>query len=147
MKKHSLAVVALCAMAIGAAAAYSAQQPQPEQDALKLCRAWLEAESKGDLAALGRILADDFMGMTFSGTIVAKHDVVPADETPHPRMPGASPKETTVRVFGKTAVVMGRVELGAQNPLGGFRFTLVLVDRGSGWQIVAAHFMRPPAEE
>jgi len=51
-----------------------------------------------------------------------------------------------VRLFGSTAVVMGSVAYETL-PQPGFRFTLVFLNRGQGWQMIAAHLVSaPPAK-
>jgi hypothetical protein len=59
-------------------------------------------------------------------------------------MPKSRLKESTVRVFGNTAVVMGSVAYETL-PQPGFRFTLVFLNRGQGWQMIAAHLVNPPS--
>ncbi len=114
------------------------QAPSAEGAVLNLVQTWLTAESEGDTAALDRLIAGDFIGTGPGGNILEKRDIVPPEGQERPRMPKSSVKESTVRQFGNTAVVMGSVAF--ENPdKPGFRFTLVFMNRGQGWQIVAAH--------
>jgi len=55
-------------------------------------------------------------------------------------MPASHVKDSVVRLYGETAVVMGSVEYKALNQPG-FRFTLVFLNRGQGWQMIAAHMV------
>jgi hypothetical protein len=90
------------------------------------------------------LIADDFLGNGPGGNILNKTDIVPPGGGERPKMPKSRLKESTVRVFGNTAVVMGSV---AHETLAepGFRFTLVFLNRGQGWQMIAAHLASPPS--
>jgi hypothetical protein len=110
---------------------------------LALVQTWLNAESEGDSATLDKLIADDFLGTGPGGNILNKTDIVPPGGEERPKMPKSSLKESTVRVYGSTAVVMGSVAQGTP-PQPGFRFTLVFLNRGQGWQMIAAHLSSPP---
>ena len=117
------------------------QEVAEEAGVRQVVREWLEAEGRGSHAALERIFADDFVGHSFGGNIVYKHDVVPPEDGP-PRITQGSLKETTVRLFGATAVAMGRVGVADPERPGEFLFTFVLLKRDARWQLVAAHLSR-----
>jgi len=110
---------------------------KPEDQVAQLERDWLAADGKGDTAALRRIIADDFIGTSFNGTMLNKGDIVP--ERPGPGgFAGATPGETNVRVFGNTSVLMGVVNtVGGPEPRQ-IRVTLVCQKKPQGWQIIAA---------
>ena len=110
---------------------------KPEDQVAQLERDWLAADGKGDTAALRRIIADDFIGTSFNGTMLSKEDIVP--ERPGPGgFAGATPGETNVRVFGNTSVLMGVVNtVGGPEPRQ-IRVTLVCQKKPQGWQIIAA---------
>ena len=90
------------------------------------------------------MIADDFLGNGPGGNILNKADIVPPGGGERPKMPKSHVKESTVRVYGSTAVVMGSVAEEA-SPQPGFRFTLVFLNRGQGWQMIAAHLSSPPS--
>lgn len=114
-------------------------QGSNEDDAvLKLVETWLNAESQGDSAALDKLLADDFMGTGPGGNILYKRDIVPPGGEERPSMPKPQVKDSLVRLYGNTAVVMGHAAYETLNQPG-FRFTLVFLNRGQGWQMIAAH--------
>jgi len=115
-----------------------------EDTVLQLAGTWLSAESQGDSAALDRLIADDFIGTGPGGNILNKRDIVPRAGEERPRMPKSHVKESTVRLYGNTAVVMGSVAYETLNQPG-FRFTLVFLNRGQGWQMIAAHLATEPA--
>ena len=122
------------------------QTSNPEDPVLQLVQTWLSAESEGDSATLDKLIADDFLGTGPGGNILNKTDIVPPGGGERPKMPKSLLKESTVRVFGNTAVVMGSVAYEAL-PQPGFRFTLVFLNRGQGWKMIAAHLASlPPAK-
>jgi ketosteroid isomerase-like protein len=120
------------------------QGSKTDDAVLQLVQSWLNAESEGDTATLDKLIADDFLGTAPGGGILNKTDIVPPGGGERPKMPKSSLKESTVRVFGNTAVVMGSVTQEAP-PQPGFRFTLVFLNRGQGWQMIAAHLSSPPS--
>lgn len=123
-----------------------AQASKVEDTVLQLVQAWLNAESGGDTAALDKLIAEDFIGTGPGGNILNKSDIVPPAGEERPRMPKSHVKDSAVRLFGNTAVVMGSVAEETQDQPG-FRFTLVFLNRGQGWQMIAAHLAgAPPAK-
>ena len=144
MRRHAIAVGMV--VALGLIATWQVAWTRPAQTAnaddtvLNLVQTWLNAESQGDSAALDKLIADDFLGTGPGGNILNKHDIVPADGQERPRMPESHVKDSVVRLYGETAVVMGSVEYKALNQPG-FRFTLVFLNRGQGWQMIAAHLV------
>jgi hypothetical protein len=119
------------------------QDSKTDDAVLQLVQTWLSAESEGDTATLDKLIADDFLGNGPGGNILNKADIVPPGGGERPKMPKSSLKESTVRVYGNTAVVMGSVAQEVP-PQPGFRFTLVFLNRGQRWQIIAAHLSSPP---
>jgi hypothetical protein len=117
-----------------------AQAANVDDTVLNLVQTWLNAESQGDSAALDRLIADDFMGTGPGGNILNKRDIVPPAGEERPRMPESHVKDSVVRLYGETAVVMGSVAYATLNQPG-FRFTLVFLNRGQGWQMIAAHLV------
>ena len=118
------------------------QAPRAEDELMSVVRAWLVAEQSGDRAALNRIIADDFIGSAFGGNVVSKDDLVPFEGEDSPRFPSSSLKESTVRAFGTTGVVMGRLAIENAAQPSQIRFTIVLMKRQGGWQMVAAQLAR-----
>jgi len=119
------------------------QGSNTDDTVLQLVQTWLNAESEGDTAALDKLIADDFIGTGPGGNILNKSDIVPPAGGERPKMPKSHVKESTVRVFGNTAVVMGSVAYETLSQPG-FRFTLVFLNRGKGWQMIAAHLANTP---
>jgi len=148
MKRQFRSVVMLVAAGLIAAVQVTPkgmpQGSKTDDAVLQLVQSWLNAESEGDTATLDKLIADDFLGTGPGGNILNKTDIVPPGGGERPKMPKSSLKESTVRVFGNTAVVMGSVTQEAP-PQPGFRFTLVFLNRGQGWQMIAAHLSSPPS--
>ena len=124
--------------------AFLAQQPnpsgsKPEDQVLQLERDWLAADGKADGAVLRRLVADDFMGGGPSGTLLSKDDIIPRSGH-HGAFAGATPTDTSVRVFGDTAVLMGFVKNADSEMI---RVTLVCQKRTQGWQMIAMQLAHP----
>jgi hypothetical protein len=103
-------VACFCVLAFGRPSASVASTNMTEDDFRKLEQQWLDAAAVPDLPALRKIFAEDFMGTSFGGGgVLSKSDVVPADETPANHMPKSMLRDSTVRIFGDTAVLMGSV--------------------------------------
>jgi ketosteroid isomerase-like protein len=130
-------IVSFVAPLSSAQAQAAGSNSKAEDQVAQLERDWLAADGKGDTAALRRIIADDFIGTSFNGTMLSKEDIVP--ERPGPGgFAGATPGETNVRVFGNTSVLMGVINtVGGPEPRQ-IRVTLVCQKKPKGWQIIAA---------
>lgn len=115
-----------------------------EDDFRKMEQAWLDAASVPDLPALRKMFSDDFMGTSFGGGVLSKNDVVPADGTRANHMPKCVLKDSTVRTFGDTAVLMGDVEMQVPQKAEDIRMTTVFQKHGEGWQIIAVHMSKAP---
>jgi len=138
--------IIFCALpaCIGCLAVLSvAQQPaagsnsKPEDQVMQVERDWLVADAKGDTSSLGRIIADDFIGSSFDGSLLDKDSIIPEGGGPG-GFAGSTPGETTVRVFGDTGVLMGVIKNAGGAPSAQIRVVLVCQKRAPGWQIVAA---------
>jgi uncharacterized protein DUF4440 len=132
----SVAVVVCLLIAVRPIAA----TPNAEDEITKLERGWLTAEANSDMPTLRRLIADEFMGTAFGPSVLTKADVVPSDGGGN-RMPKSLLQESTVRVFGDTAVLMGSI-VSEGTGAGGMRVTTVFQKRPQGWQIIATHMSR-----
>ena len=118
-----------------------------EDDFRKLEQRWLDAASVPDLPLLRKMFSDDFMGTSFGGGVLSKDDVVPADGTNAPHMPKCALKDSSVRIFGDTAVLMGHVEMQVPQKAEDVRMTTVFQKHGDEWQIIAVHMSKAPEEQ
>ena len=114
--------------------------PNAEDEITKLERDWLTAEANSDMPTLRRLIADDFMGTAFGPSVLTKADVVPSDGGGN-RMPKSLLQESTLRVFGDTAVLVGSI-VSKSTGAGGMRVTTVFQKPPQGWQIIATHMSR-----
>jgi ketosteroid isomerase-like protein len=123
-----------------------AEAAAKEDDIRKLEQQWLDAAAVPDLPALRKLIAEDFMGTSFGGKkVLTKVDVVPEDDFDTSHMPKCTLKDSTVKIFGDTAVLMGQVEMEIpQNPEM-IRMTTVFQKHGENWQVIAVHMSKAPA--
>ncbi len=133
-------------LAAGRTNGSSASSGMTENEFRKLEQRWLDAAATPDLPALRKMFADDFMGTSFGGGVLSKTDVVPPDETNANHMPKSVLKDSTVRIYGDTAVLMGSVEMQVPQKPESIRMTTVFQKRSEGWQIIAVHMSKAPAE-
>jgi ketosteroid isomerase-like protein len=115
-----------------------------EDDFRKMEQAWLDAESGPDLAVLRKMFSDDFMGTSFGGGVLGKSDVIPANGSHATHLPKSTLKDSTVRIFGDTAVLMGEVEMQVPDKAEDIRMTTVFQKHAGDWQIIAVHMSKAP---
>lgn len=113
-----------------------------EDDFRKLEQAWLDAASVPNLPALRQILSDDFMGTSFGGGVLSKDDVIPAPGVAANHMPKCTLQDSTVRIFGDTAVLMGQVEMEVPSKPEQIRMTTVFQKNADAWQVIAVHMSK-----
>lgn len=113
-----------------------------EQELLKLEREWFDAFIRRDVAALGRLVADDFISTNHDGTVEDKEGVRAAIGKGDYVVDSIETGDVKVRVYGKTAVITGRsVWAGEVRGIKykgvAVRHTQVWVKRRGRWQPVA----------
>jgi ketosteroid isomerase-like protein len=138
-------IVCLSLVAIGRLGARTTTASIGEDDFRKMEQTWLDAASVPDLPTLRKMFSEDFMGTSFGGGVLSKNDVVPADGMTSTHMPKSVLKDSTVRIFGDTAVLMGDVEMRVPQKAEDVRMTTVFQKHGDGWQIIAVHMSKAPA--
>ena len=111
-----------------------------EDEFRKMEQAWLDAASVPDLPALQKMFSDDFMGTSFGSGVLSKNDVVPQASANH--LPKSTLKDSTVRIFGDTAVLMGHVEMEVPQKPEDIRMTTVFQKHGESWQVIAVHMSK-----
>ncbi len=126
------------------------------QALIQMERDWSEADVKKDAMALNRILADDWTGIDFQGTVMTKAGVL-RELNVHS---DATETESTVlgamkiRIFGNTALVSGteteKSQYKGEDSSGEYIWTDVFVLRKGHWQAVSSQStklgMRPGPE-
>ena len=141
-----LLTICVLALAFGTLSAHPSAANMGEDDFRKLEQKWLDAASVPDLPALRQMFSDDFMGTSFGSGVLGKGDVVPADGVHAAHMPKCALKDSTVRIFGDTAVLMGQVEMQVPEKPESVRMTTVFQRHGEAWQVIAVHMSKEPGE-
>lgn len=131
-------------------------KPQPvmgptETSLMQMERDWAQAMINGDMAALDRIMAPDWVLISPFGWKQTRAEAMEDFRSGAMKFVSMTPSDLDIRVFGDTAVVTGRsVDKGTykgQDMSGEYRFTDVFVKRDGRWQAVSTHVTRvtPPA--
>jgi ketosteroid isomerase-like protein len=122
-----------------------------EQTLIELERAWSEADLHKDAAALKRILADDWIGIDFEGTVLNKEQALKGIASDAGSLDSTVLRNMKVRTYGNTAVVTGTdTETGdyhGKDSSGRYQWTDVFVRRGGRWQAVSSQSTRLTAPE
>jgi len=120
----------------------TAVKPSVEQTLMQMERDWGAAEIKKDYAAVERILADDWLGIDYSGNIVPKEQAIADLRSGTSTLASEVLGPMTVRVFGNTAVVTGsdaeKSTDRGKDSSGNYVWTDVFVFRNGRWQAVAS---------
>jgi ketosteroid isomerase-like protein len=120
----------------------TAVKPSVEQTLMQMERDWGAAEIKKDYAAVERILADDWVGIDYSGNIVPKEQAIADLKSGTSTLASEVLGPMTVRVFGNTAVVTGsdaeKSTDRGKDSSGNYVWTDVFVFRNGRWQAVAS---------
>jgi Domain of unknown function (DUF4440) len=133
-------VTLLCSFAMG----QSSTSANVETQLRGIEQHWLDAAAVPDLPALRKMFADDFMGTAFGPTVLSKDDIIPPDGSTEQKLPKCRLGESSIRVYGDTAVLMGNVQ-PVEAKAAGYRVTTVFQKRAQGWQIIAIHMASAPA--
>jgi ketosteroid isomerase-like protein len=148
MKYRSLlAVAALLVVASFFSHAQDTQQSNIERYIKESENQWAEAGVKGDAAAIGRILADDFLGVAPDGSFYDKAKEIADTREEKGNTLSNHVNDIKVRFFGDTAVAQGSEtwERRTGEPKrGSYVWTDTWVHRDNKWQIVAAEDLTVP---
>jgi ketosteroid isomerase-like protein len=113
-----------------------------EQAVLKQMNNWLEALRRSDVAALDRIMADDFMLLAADGTIISKEQDTAPVKSGDVRFESLTTEGVKVFVYGDTAVVTGlgvyKVNYKGKASTIRERFFDVYQKRKGQWQVIAS---------
>jgi ketosteroid isomerase-like protein len=112
-----------------------------ENHLLKLDNEWNEAYPRRDVSALDHIIADDWVCIDGAGLVISKRQLLDRVESSAAFLDPYKFDETTLRMFGDTAIVTGRLAGTRRDNDGTFyleqRYTRVYVKRNDRWQSVA----------
>jgi ketosteroid isomerase-like protein len=102
---------------------------------------WRAATLSNDVAAIDRMLADDYVGIGPDGTIASKADEMAARRDGQRKLTQIDVLERKVRIYGTTAVVTSRaIVTGVYDTMpltGEFRYTRVYNLSHGQWRIVS----------
>jgi ketosteroid isomerase-like protein len=120
-----------------------AKSPGVEQELIKLENDWNNALVKRDVAALSRIMADDYADIdTDDGTIKTKAQGLAEVKSGEDVTTSAVGDEWKVRVYGDAAVVFSRETVKEQykgkDVSGQYRFIDTWIKKAGRWQCVAS---------
>ncbi len=109
---------------------------------------WCQAQLTNDVAVMDRLLADDYIGISASGTIETKSEALALRRAGTLHITKLDLNDLKVRTYNDTAVVTSRADLegtnGASNISGKYRYTRVYNYRFGQWKIVSFEASRIP---
>lgn len=119
-----------------------------EKALLQMERDWMEAIKNRDKATLERLLADDFVSISWDGKTYNKVDGIAANLTPDSQLDSYTLTPLKVRIYGDAAVVTGgdteKSSFKGKDTSGQYAWTDVYVKRNGRWQAVSTHSSRFP---
>ena len=118
-------------------AVHSPAQQSAQDEVLQTTRNWLKGMSTGQRAELDAIMDPGFVATTPGGDVLDKEQLMPDDSARAvQQLPVFELQSSTVRVYGDTAVLMGRLNMNS-DPKQALDGTFVYVKRGNAWKLVA----------
>lgn len=119
-----------------------AKSASAEQELIKLENDWNNVLLKRDVAALSRIVADDWTNIDLEGAILTKAQTLANLKSGEDVYTSAVADEMKVRVYGDAAVVTGRWTIKEQykgkDVSGQYRFTDTWIKKDGRWQCVVS---------
>jgi len=113
----------------------------PQGDLIALENRYITAMVEANRADLEKLLAPDYLSVAATGDVFDRAQTLGFYRPGELR--GASAAEMKVRVYGVTAVVIGRYDqTDKAGALWSGRFTDVWVRAGNSWQLVSEHFCK-----
>jgi predicted enzyme related to lactoylglutathione lyase/ketosteroid isomerase-like protein len=120
-----------------------------EQAVLAAQEELIRAELAGDVAALGRLIADDFWGMDTSNGPFTRATILEGYESGGVTVESNEVDDVAVRVMGGVVVTVGRAAIrgrtGGEPFASHMRFMDVWALRDGAWRLIAAHVVPEPA--
>lgn len=130
----------------------STTEAEALQKITQLYKEWDAADVKADVAALDRILADEYLGTGPEGTVESKAKVLAELKSGEVKIQSALSDDIKITVYRNTAVATGRwtangKDVAKNKTWGGVhRFTDTWVFRDGRWQVVADHWSKVEAK-
>jgi len=111
------------------------------QQVIQAERAWLKAHLEIDIAALDRLMADEYIQVNSRGEIIPKHQALASFQGGQRHWEKAESDQYQVTVYGDAAVVVGRWRAKGVNAGQAFdyaaRYVAVWIYRDDRWQMVS----------
>lgn len=130
-----------------------AQKHESRHEIDQLEEAWREAVMKSNTAAMDKLLADDYLAITASGTLQTKDQALANLRAGRTKITALEISDRKVRFYGTTALVTSLADVQGSTSdgelSGSYRYTRVYVrDPQGSWKIVSfeASRIREPAE-
>ncbi len=141
MKKWILLLVSACILAAGV-------ESKDEKDVLGAMDAWKQATMKKDRAALEKLLHNDLTYSHSSGMTQTKNEVLEAVTKGRATVTAINFSNMTVRLYGKTALVKGTVDItnetDGKSTTSHLSILHVWLKDGHGWQMVGRQATKLP---
>jgi ketosteroid isomerase-like protein len=116
--------------------------PDAERTVADLERAWVQAAMTNDLAAMDRIIADDWIGIVYTGQRITKADVLRDVKAGSATTPKIEIRNMTVRLYGTTAIVNAQTTETStwqgKDTSGDYVLVDVYALRDGRWQVVSS---------
>jgi len=130
-----------------------AQRHESRREIDQLEDAWREAVMKANSAEMEKLLADDYLAITASGTLQTKEQALASLRAGRTRFTTLDISDRKVRFYGTTALVTSQADVQGTTSegelSGSYRYTRVYVRDAQGtWKIVSfeASKIREPGE-
>lgn len=140
--KQILPVCLLLAAATALLGQAPSGQNSVEQTLIQMERDWSQADTQKDAAALDRILAEDWIGIDFEGTVLTKAQALKGINSDSASLESTVLGDMKVRVYGNAAIVTGtdteKGEYHGKDSSGKYLWTDVFVLRDGRWQAVSS---------
>jgi ketosteroid isomerase-like protein len=111
------------------------------EEVLQAEQAWVEAHQQLDLAAIERLMGEDYTIIRSDGSVIGKVEALASYASGTREWESAESDEYQVRLYGETAVLIGRWRAKGVNAGQPFdyaaRFTAIYIKRDGYWQLVS----------
>jgi len=122
------------------------RETQDKEALTKLTDVLTNAKTKRDIAALDRLLGDEYILTNPAGLVANKSEYLDGARADTANYESVTNYDQVVKIYGDTAVVAGATNVKGRfdgHDIGGqFRFTHVFVKRENRWQAVATQLTR-----
>jgi hypothetical protein len=114
----------------------ASNDPTADKEILAVMETYKEAMIHNDTATLDKLLSDDLAFTHSHGELQNKAEVLKSETGP-PHILRMEFSNTTVKIYGNTALVKGRVDLWHSDSVVHMDVLHVWVQGSKGWQLVA----------